>query len=317
VLRRRMVPIYLVLSGLVVLCASFGLRSPRSATAADPGLENGITATMQAVVDSYNRADLGALLPLFTDQGFQAAFFEAKDEASVDPEFFGDQLAIKSIRDVAATATVATATVEFDSGLGQDVETLTFVLVDGRWRIDNSEPGTPTLGADTTVVDLKLQEFAFVYDKDAVSGGDVAFHAQNVGEQTHEMLLVKVDDSLSASDVVDALASDEEPPFEDFGFLGILEPGQSATVGLSHPLEDGTYVFLCFLPDTDGTPHAFKGMASEFTVGSAASSGPITPPNTGDGGLLANRNTGEMSLTVLGLVLVTLGLGAALKTARR
>jgi hypothetical protein len=35
------------------------------------------------------------------------------------------------------------------------------------------------------------------------------------------------------------------------------------------PLEPGRYALVCFFPDTDDpemTPHAEKGMASEFTV---------------------------------------------------
>ena len=41
----------------------------------------------------------------------------------------------------------------------------------------------------------------------------------------------------------------------------------------------GTYQYLCLL-------HADQGMVGEIVVGSGAGSGPITPPSTGDGGLI-------------------------------
>ncbi len=314
-----MVSVGLVLSALVVLSLAFGLRGAEQASAADPQLENGINATIKSLVAANNRGDAFAVLALFTDKGFAEFFGESKAEGAADSELVADPVTLRSVRNVAATSTGATATADFEVGLGIATFDLSFVNQYGRWVIAASQTGSADPGPDTTLIDLKLQEFAFVYDKAAAASGNIAFAAKNAGQQTHEMVLVKVDASVSVPELLDTLSTEDgsgPPPFEDFGFLGMLEPGQSAVAGLAHPLEPGKYVFLCFLSDTDGVPHAFKGMASEFTVGSTSSPGPISPPSTGDGGLLEGKGPPSLPLLAVSLLLLTFGLGVAFRTAR-
>ncbi len=43
-----------------------------------------------------------------------------------------------------------------------------------------------------------------------------------------------------------------------------LSPGQSLEV--TRTLEPGSYRFLCFFPDPEGTPHAALGMYELFTI---------------------------------------------------
>jgi uncharacterized cupredoxin-like copper-binding protein len=318
-LRNQLITVGLVLLGLIVLSLAFGLKGTRPADAADPGLENGINAMVQSLVAANNRQDVGAVLALFTDKGFQEFFSESKAEGAVDSELVSDPVTLRSVRNIMATSTGANATADFEVGLGIVSFDLNFVLQNGRWYIDASKTGSAAVDAGTSVVNLKLQEYAFVYDKEAASGGNIAFAAQNVGKQQHEMVLAKVDESVSVPELLDTLSSEDQsgpPPFEDFGFLGFLEPGQSATVALAHPLEPGKYVFLCFVSDAvDGVPHAFKGMASDFTVGGGTS--PITPPSTGDGGVVGSSGSLNYALLALGLLLLTLGLGSSFRTARR
>ena len=323
--KRQSFSLVLLLAGILLFSLAFDLNTMGQADAADPGPENGIRATVQAAVDAYNRADLGAFLPLWTDKGFEEEMDQTKAEAAADEEFFGDQVVLRAVRDITQTSTGATAIVELEFGLGVEANTYSFILVDGRWRIDGSTSASPAVKPGTAVVDLKLQEFAFVYDKQAVASGNVAFKVENVGKQEHEMVLLKIDGSLSAAEVREMLLSEGEgegegesgpPPFEDFGFLGVLQPGQTATAALSHPLETGKYVFVCFVEDpADGLPHLAKGMISEFTVGSAT--GAITPPSTGDGGLLPIQSASAQRMVFgITLLLVALGLAAARRPYR-
>ncbi len=67
--------------------------------------------------------------------------------------------------------------------------------------------------------------------------------------------------------IEDALG--EEGPPEDVSFLGVggpWDPGTDTTLVFTEPLEAGRYAMVCFVEDADGTPHAFLGMTSEFTV---------------------------------------------------
>ncbi len=321
-LRKQAASLIFLLAGITLFSLAFELKGTPQADAADPGLENGIRATVQAAVAAYNRADLGAFLPLWTDKGFQEEIELTKAEAAADEEFFSDQIVLRAVRDITETSTGATAIVELQFGLGVEANRYSFILVDGRWRIDGSTPASPAIAPGTAVVGLQLQEFAFVYDKKAVANGNVAFKAENVGKQDHEILLMKIDESLSLSEFQQILLSEGEgeesgpPPFEDFGFLGFLQPGETGIAALSHPLESGKYVFVCFVENpADGLPHVAKGMISEFTVGTATTS-PITPPSTGDGGVLSTESDLKQSLLALGLLLIALGLGSTVRVVR-
>jgi hypothetical protein len=69
---------------------------------------------------------------------------------------------------------------------------------------------------------------------------------------------------------------------------------------------------ICFVEAADGTPHAFLGMISEFSIGQAAGGGstPITPPSTGDAGLLGT-GSGTATWLVLGVAFLLMSAGAA------
>ncbi|HEU0074257.1 MAG TPA: hypothetical protein VFS30_09610 [Dehalococcoidia bacterium] len=317
-LKRSAVLGLFVMLGVLTLTPAAGLRSPQQARAQEPGPEGGVEATVRALVDAYNRGDLTALFSLTTDTGFEGLLDVTKADALAAPgELFGDQVAVRSIHDVAVTGATATATADFEFGLGIEADALSFVFEGGRWLLDGVQPGNATVPAGTTVVDMKLQEFAFVYDEAAVSSGNVAFNVVNGGAQEHELVILKIDEALSASDLLDVLSEEGDtegsPPFEDFGFLGIFEPGEGGTAALAHPLDAGKYVFICFLPDVDDVPHAFKGMISEFTVGGTA--GPITPPSTGDAGLVGDHSR-KLGLIGLSTVLLLLGAASALRPSR-
>jgi plastocyanin len=81
------------------------------------------------------------------------------------------------------------------------------------------------------------------------------------------------------------------PPVTSFsgaGYVnsGFLGTGPEATAGTNFSLtfsKAGTYLFICVL-------HADQGMTSVITVGGgAATGGAVTPPSTGDGGLVAGQ----------------------------
>jgi len=71
------------------------------------------------------------------------------------------------------------------------------------------------------------------------------------------------------------MESGEEPPewAKDVAGVAALSPGQSVEV--TRTLEPGSYVFLCFFPDPQGTPHAALGMYELFTI--AGDSGAALP----------------------------------------
>jgi hypothetical protein len=67
----------------------------------------------------------------------------------------------------------------------------------------------------------------------------------------------------------DEMDEPEEPAFEGppvigYGGMAPLDPGRRGWTTLD--LDAGTYMFICFVPDPEGTPHMALGMVHEFTV---------------------------------------------------
>jgi hypothetical protein len=82
------------------------------------------------------------------------------------------------------------------------------------------------------------------------------------------------DDDESAAEGTDAAMEEpsgdaEEPAFDGppvtaAGGMGPLNPGSSGFVTLD--LDPGRYMFICFVPNAEGTPHMALGMFHEFSV---------------------------------------------------
>jgi hypothetical protein len=94
----------------------------------------------------------------------------------------------------------------------------------------------------------------------------VALALSNKGKQPHEAVLVKVAPGVNLQE---ALQSDGEPEGLEFQGFSSAEPGASYNMVLLSDLSAGHYALVCFFPDLDDpqlTPHAFKGMVSEFDI---------------------------------------------------
>ena len=113
----------------------------------------------------------------------------------------------------------------------------------------------------------RLVEFAFNLTTLSFPAGDVTFQASNDGEQPHEMIVAKMPEDVTLEEALQA-EDVEALGVEDIAFFAPINPGAEATWTVTD-LEPGRYAYVCFIPDEDdpeGTPHALKGMAGEFTV---------------------------------------------------
>ena len=124
-------------------------------------------------------------------------------------------------------------------------------------------PGaTREIDPTATRRDVKLMEYEFDFDE-PVTAGRTSFVATNAGAQAHFMLLVRLADGVTLEE---AMKSDGEKGIEGQWSSGIAAAGGSDEEALTVDLQPGTYGMLCFISDPDGTPHAMKGMAKQFTV---------------------------------------------------
>jgi uncharacterized cupredoxin-like copper-binding protein len=105
---------------------------------------------------------------------------------------------------------------------------------------------------------------------DDLKSGDQVVKVENKGKQDHFFAMPLLADGKTADDVLKFFTSggppSGPPPFADFaGLVGTLPPGGEATRTLN--LKPGNYALFCLIPDTDGTPHAAKGMLKQITIG--------------------------------------------------
>jgi hypothetical protein len=246
-----------------------------------------------------------AFLNFFTDAGLQSNFEATRAELiALGPAFFeegppGQELSYRNLTLVQSTANTAVTDMDLIFGKVVDRERDFWVLEGGVWKIDRTDDLPEIIPAGVTTVDMRLQEFAFVYDRSQVSSGRFAFSVRNVGEQFHEIGLAKLNTN---APLLQLIQNEDLEGVEPLG-AAFYEPGDTGSFVLSEPLSAGRYALVCFIPDeADDIPHALKGMFSEFTVGGAATGGTVRPPSTGDGGLLPSES--DSVLATIGLVVM-------------
>jgi hypothetical protein len=151
-----------------------------------------------------------------------------------------------------------------------------FVLVSCGEDDDGGGSGTgDTTAPQENVVDVELSEYAFGMTGD-ITGGTVTFRAANKGKLPHEVAFGAIEGNRTMEDIEKALKGGRPPKwFKDVAGIPVLSPG--ATTSMTRDLDEGQYVFLCFLPTREGQPHAFEGMVRLFEV--EGSSG-VEPPDT-------------------------------------
>jgi hypothetical protein len=122
---------------------------------------------------------------------------------------------------------------------------------------------------------LTLGAADYVFDwPETITAGRTEITMENTGRDLHHAYLWKLNDGVSADDLVpamDRLLAGDLAGFAEVGSLvtfdggpGILTPGASQTLVLD--LDPGNYVWICGLPAADGEAHYTKGMLAPFEV---------------------------------------------------
>lgn len=128
--------------------------------------------------------------------------------------------------------------------------------------------------------ELTISANEFSYNAPAtISGGLVDLTLQNMGQQHHEAIAVKLDAGKTVSDYTKFFATPSPtgaPP-------GVVVAGVSGVQGgftakAAFTLTPGNYVWACFLVGKNGVPHVASGMAVPFTV--AGDNGKAAPATT-------------------------------------
>ena len=129
------------------------------------------------------------------------------------------------------------------------------------------EDTTPPPGAsrdiedDATRVDVVASDYAF--ELLAVEAGRTSFVLTNEGHEAHFLLIVKLAEGVTLQQ---AMESEDDSMIEGLWETGLAAADGTDEEAITFDVEPGNYGALCFIPAPDGTPHAFMGMQSEFTV---------------------------------------------------
>jgi hypothetical protein len=130
------------------------------------------------------------------------------------------------------------------------------------------------------VMTVEMVDFAFEMPEMAIAAGPQIWEAPNVGEQLHEMVILRQAPGVTFEQVqamlmpeagaTPEMASPEAgamagPPFTIVGGVAPMNPGYTNWAVLD--LEPGDYIAICFVPDpATGLPHFALGMIMPFTV---------------------------------------------------
>jgi len=144
---------------------------------------------------------------------------------------------------------------------------------------DDAEEPTATEAADETpsdgetpaagAIDVQLLEFEIVPDPESAAAGEVTFNARNIGEEVHELVVIKTDLASEALPTTEDGAVDEAG--EGIEVIGEIEEfAAGGEESATFELDAGSYVLICNVTEEeeDGTieNHYAEGMFAPFTV---------------------------------------------------
>ena len=113
-----------------------------------------------------------------------------------------------------------------------------------------------------------------------IPAGLTTLHLMNEGKEIHQAQLLKLTEGKTYADftaAMKAMKPGAPPPswIVPLGGPNAAPPG--GTAAATSTLEPGNYALTCFIPSTDGVPHAMKGMMTGLVV-TAATATPAPEP---------------------------------------
>jgi hypothetical protein len=108
---------------------------------------------------------------------------------------------------------------------------------------------------------ITMRDFGFDHRQE-IPAGRVVIEVANAGGLEHELRLLPLPEDLPS--IPEQLRSEKREARPTTAIMTARSPG--GTGALAVDLPPGRYGLVCFLEDPEGTPHALKGMNSEFRV---------------------------------------------------
>lgn len=135
---------------------------------------------------------------------------------------------------------------------------------------DTSAPADESSApADEGGAEVLITAVDYEFDlADSYLAGPTTFSLQNDGDEPHFIEIVELtEDAPEVAKLLKMKESEIGQYFVDQYSIPTAKPGETAKKTVEIDLVSGArYGYVCFVEAKDGTPHAFLGMAGEFTV---------------------------------------------------
>ena len=116
-------------------------------------------------------------------------------------------------------------------------------------------------------VDVEVSgiDYAFNGADEPLDAGRITLRLRNEGAEPHEANVLQLAEGATVASVAEWFQEPAgPPPFVNMGGAQGVMPGSTTLATLD--LEAGNYALICFIPNAEGVPHAFLGMAKPFVV---------------------------------------------------
>ena len=124
---------------------------------------------------------------------------------------------------------------------------------------------SPSEEAASGEIAVAATEFDFGGVEETVAAGATTFTFENVGEEMHELVLVRKKTDDPTEELLQLPEKEVEKKIEILGRT-FAKPGETGKP-LEAELTTGNYVMVCFVTSKEEKkPHAFLGMVRDFTV---------------------------------------------------
>lgn len=145
---------------------------------------------------------------------------------------------------------------------------------------DGEDPTTPAADGEaspsslevTAVDDGSGSGYGFELPE-SVEAGATQITLVNEGQEPHHAQLFRLNDNATVEDLGAQLATGDPAALLEVGAFdggtGSVDPGATSSAEAVADLTEGTYAFLCFIENTEGTPHVAGGMLAPFEVTAA------------------------------------------------
>jgi plastocyanin len=129
------------------------------------------------------------------------------------------------------------------------------------------QPSPPAEPSPTERQELAVTavEYEFEGMPAEITAGEVTIDMDNAGQEPHEMSIVRILTDTPLQELVELPERRAMQQIENAGHL-FARPGEAQA--RTFTFDAGRYGYVCFVSTkkSDGAPHAFLGMAGEFTV---------------------------------------------------